>query len=123
MIIIVPLNGEPIEHFEDYTDLFDYITMIENMKLIAKRPNVKHMDWSFTIYSPKRVLALYAYSRVSSEAMKEAAEENLPLIEICIGDYKKPQHIILTPNVDMDYLKKKWCIDYCTYHHLLVREV
>ena len=81
MITIVPLNGEPIEHFEDYNDLFDCITTIENMKLIAKRPSAKRIYWSFTIYPPKQVLVLYAYGKYPSEAMKEAAEENLPLIE------------------------------------------
>ncbi len=123
MIIIVPLNGEPIEHFKDYNELFECITTTENMKLVAKQPEPQRMNWSFTIYPPKRVSALYAHTPNPSEAMREAFEEKLPLIEISIGDYANPQHIVLTPNVDMDYLKKKWCIDWCTWHHLVVREV
>lgn len=122
MIVIVPLNGEPLENFEDYNELFDCITAIENMKLIAKPPNLRHRDWSFAIYAPKRVSALYAYSENPSKAMKEAVEENLPLVEICIGDSQKPQYIILTPNVDIEHLTKKWCVDWCTWHHLLVKE-
>ncbi len=122
MIVITPLNGEPIIHFEDYNDLFDCITTIENMKLLARHPDDRYRDWSFTIYPPEHVLALYAYSENPSESMKEAVDEKLPLVEICIGDSQNPQRIILTPNVDIDHLKKKWCIDYCTWHHLLVRE-
>lgn len=123
MIIILPLNGAPAEHFANYDELFECITTIENLKLVAKRPVFVHMNWSFTVYPPKRVAALYAHSKDPSEALREAFEENLPLIEICTGDYKQPLCITLTPNVDMDYLKRKWCIDYCTFHHLVVRKV
>lgn len=108
MIIIESLTGKPIVKFETYNEFFECLTSIENLKLIAENSNFKHMNWSFTVYAPN---------------LREAFEENLPLIEICTGDFKKPLHIVLTPNVDMDYLKKKWCIDYCTFHHLVVREV
>ena len=122
MIAILPLNGMPAEQFENYNELFDCLSTIENLKLLAKHPNFRQMNWSFTIYSPKRVAALHTNSKDSSVALREAFKENLPLIEICTGDYKNPLYIVVTPNVDMEYLKKKWCIDYCTFHHLLVRE-
>jgi hypothetical protein len=44
--------------------------------------------------------------------------ERLPLVEICFGDHTKRLYIAQTSNIDMDYLKKKWC----TYHNFLVRE-
>ncbi len=121
MIRIIPLDGNPIEHFEDYNELFECITSTETMKA-AKRLKPVHIDWNFTIHHPKRASALYIQSKNPSEAIKEAFEENLALIEICTGDYKKPLYIPLTPNVDMDYLKRKWCIDSCTFHHILVKE-
>lgn len=123
MIIIVPLDGKPIEYFENYDGLFECLTTIENLKLLAKRPNVRHMNWSFTVHPPLRAAALYAHSQDPCAAMEEAFGEGVPLIEICIGDYKKPLYIALTPNIDLDYLKKEWCVDYCTYHHLLVKEL
>ncbi len=121
MIILHPLDGTPIEHFKDYNELFDCIISAETMKA-AKRLNLHQMDWNFTIHHPKQLPALYVESKNPSEALKEALEETLPLIEICTGDYKKPLHIPLTPNVDMGYLKRKWCIDWCTYNHILVKE-
>jgi hypothetical protein len=123
MIVIVPLTGEPVEHFETYDDLFECLTTIESLKIIAKHCDVMHMDWSFTIHPPKRVSNLYDLSHDLSEALKEALAENLPFIAICAGDHKRPSYIVLTPNIDMSYLKRKWCIDWCTWHHLLVREV
>jgi hypothetical protein len=122
MIKIVPLDGTPSEYFESFDDFFKDVTTTENSKLLDEQPDCSQMNWSFTIYPPKRVAALYAHTKDPCAAMQEAFEDNLPLIEICNGDYKNPLYIVLTPNVDMDYLKKKWCVDWCTYHHILVRE-
>jgi hypothetical protein len=109
MIIIQPLNGTPAEAFESYDEVFNSLGMDDH--------------WSFTIYPPQRVAALYAHCKDPPEAMRESFEDNLPLIEICAGDYNMPLYIVRTPNVDMDYLKRKWCVDYCTWHHIVVREV
>jgi hypothetical protein len=123
MIIIHPLDGTPAEHFEDYNELFECILVNENLKRAAKHPDFKNMDWSFTVFPPIQAAALYALSQDPCPAITEAFEDNLPLIEIYTGDYQKPLYIVDTPNVDMDYLKKKWCVDWCTFHNLVVREV
>jgi hypothetical protein len=122
-MIIIPLDGKPAKHFEDYNELFDTLIAIENRKLDAKIPNLIPMSWSFTIHPPRQVAAFYAHLKDSCEGIKEAYEEGLPLIEFCNGAYRTPTYIALTPNVNLDYLKKKWCIDYCTWHHLVVRAV
>jgi hypothetical protein len=123
MIEIITLDRTPAGQFDDFNDLFDCIITIENLKLVAKPPNTKQMNWSFAIHPPKRAAALYTHGDSPSEAIEEAYEEQLPLIEICAGDYKHPLYIVLTPNVAIDYLRKKWCLDWCTWHHLVLREV
>jgi hypothetical protein len=122
MIQILSFNGTPAEQFEDYNELFECIIIIENLKLIAKCLDFSHLNWSFTVYSPKRVSSFRTAAKDAPDAVHEAYEENLPLIEICTGDFHNPLYIVVTPNVDMDFLKRQWCIDYCTFHHLLVRE-
>ncbi len=107
MIAILHLDGTPAELFENYDALLDCIIECEN----EKHSNDASMDWSFTTYPPGQVVALYAFSQKPCLAMQEAFEENLPLIEICTGDCKNPLYIVATPNVDMDFLKKKWCTD------------
>ena len=107
MIVILPLDGTPAEHFESYDALLECIMEIEHEKYSDDMP----MDWRFTIYPLTEVAALYALSQEPCAAIEEAFEEDLPLIEICTGDYKKPLYIAMTPNVDMDYLKRKWCTD------------
>lgn len=118
MIVILPLDGNPAEYFESYDALLECIMESENEKQSDDTP----MDWSFNVYPPKEVVALYALSQKPCVVIEEAFEEDLPLIEICTGDYERPLYIALTPNVDMNFLKKKWCVDYCTYHDLVVRE-
>jgi hypothetical protein len=97
MIVIVPLDGQSKEYFEDYNELFDYIIAIENEKLITSNANFKQMNRSFTIHPPKHVTAFYACLKNTCEAIKEANDENTALIEICIGDFNKPLYIALTP--------------------------
>lgn len=121
MIQIVPLDGTQPQHFKSFKELFEDITTTENLKLVDEHSDFTHMNWSFTVYPPKRVAILLAHTKDPSATLQEAFEDHLPLIEICTGDYKKPLYIVLTPNVDMDYLKRKWCIDWCTFHHLLVK--
>ena len=118
MITILPLDGTPAEHFKSYDALLECIMKIEHEKHFDDTP----MDWSFIVYLPEQVVPLYTLSQKPCEAIEEAFDENLPLIEICTGDYKKPLYMAMTPNIDMHYLKRKWCIDYCTYYNLVVKE-
>lgn len=97
MIQIVPLDGTPEKYFESFDEIFKDLTKTENSKLVGENPNFAQMNWSFTIYPPKGVATLYAHTKDPCEAMHEAFEDNLPLIEICAGDYKKPLYIVLTP--------------------------
>jgi len=122
MIVILDLNRTIVEQFDNFNELFDCLLIIENLKHSAMRSDFRKMNWSFKMYSPKQVVTLYANSKNPCATMQEAFEDNLSLIEICAGDYRIPLYIVLSRNIDIDYLKKKWCIDYCTYHHLLVRE-
>lgn len=122
MIEIIGLFGQQVYQFEDYNQLFDYLVEMENRKLITHYTDFKQMNWSFTIYSPKQVASLYAYSKNPVDAIREAFEDGLPLIEICNGSYQHPTYMVNTPNIDLGYLKKKWCLDYSRSHDLKLRD-
>lgn len=122
MIEVIGLTGQQIYQFEDYNQLFDYLVEMENRELLAHCSDFKQLNWSFTIYSPKQVASLYAYSKNLADAIREAFEDELSLIEICNGSYEHPIYIVDTPNVDMDYLKRKWCQHYCRSHDLKLRD-
>jgi hypothetical protein len=81
MLEIIPLDGTQNLQFEDYDKLFEYITETENMKLLSKQTEHQQIDWSFTIYPPKQVTALYTYSNNQDAAIREAFEEEVPLTD------------------------------------------
>lgn len=122
MIEILGLNALKTRYFKNYNEFFECLTLTENLKLIEKCPDFTQMNWSFTTYSPKRVVDLYAHSIDPAPAIIEAFESNSSLIEICKGDYKKPLYIVITPTIDLVTVKKKWCLDYCAAHYFLIRE-
>ena len=137
MIKILTLDNIPFEefgacHFEDYhhlfdhimeieNDLFGYITETENSKPVAYADR-EQKYWRFTVYSPHQVSILCTHNKDLPGPVKEAFEEQLSLIEICRGDYKNPEYIVRTPNVDMNYLKKQYCVDYCAFHNITIEE-
>jgi len=122
MIEIQASNGLQRKLYDGYGDLLDCLMKQENLKLLAKKPDFRSMNWSFVIHTPKRVAMLHAHQQNPSNIIREAFENSLPLIEVCTGDHENPVQIVLTPNVNLEYLKKKWCLDYCRFHHLIVRE-
>jgi len=141
MIEIFISDNAPLEepgacYFEDYHQLFEHITEIEGdlVGYITKAENSKPIAfadrdqeyWRFTVYPPQQVWSLYTHNKdlpeAARETVKEAFEAQLSLIEICRGDYTDPEYIVRTPNVDMNYLKKKWCIEYCAVHNIAIRE-
>lgn len=119
MIIILSMNHEVIGQFQSYDELFEHLAGTADTEFIAVNYNAKERDWRFTVHSSQRVAAVFSHLKDSCEATKESLEEFLPLIEICSGNYTKPIYIAQTPNVNLKYLKKKWCLDYCTFHCLL----
>jgi len=123
MILINPSTTDPIEYVKDYNELWENLTALENEKLLAEKPNFGQMNWSFTIHPPRRVAAFYRHIKDTCEAIQEAWEEELSLIVICTGDYRTSTYIALTGNTDLDYLKKKWCLDYCAWHEIELEEV
>ncbi len=122
MIEIQSLNGLQGKLYDGYSELFDCLMTRENLKLLEKNPDFNSLNWSFVIYPPKRVAMLHAHQQNPSQMTKEAFENGLSLVEVCTGDYENPVQIVLTPNINLEYLKKKWCLDYCRFHHLIVRE-
>jgi hypothetical protein len=119
----VKIVKEPtVELFEDYSDLFQHLVRLENLKMLAPNLDFATMNWSFTLYSPNQVALLLEHMKEYSLPVKEAHEQGLPLLEICTGHFAFPQYVVKTPMLNMDYLKKKWALDYCECHGIIVVE-
>jgi hypothetical protein len=99
-------------------ELFKVIMDKENSKLLDNHPDYGQTSWSFTIYPPHRVHALFLSTpnKNHSDALKEAFARSLPLIEICTGDIMNLVEIVADDRADVKRLKKQWCLDYCQAH-------
>ena len=88
---------------------------------------IERRGWSFVEYSPEMVVHLYHSWKKCfpnpkvNPGVKQAYEQGLSLLEICRDDYDNPHYIPVVPDLNIDALKKQWCLDYCYSHHLLPR--
>ena len=120
MIEVNTAPGQQNERFQNYDDLFDHIIEMENLKMLELEPDFRTMQWSFVAYAPHHVTALYMHLKGQDKAIKEASEKQLPLIEICTGDFTKPEYVVGTQTLNLGYLKKKWALAYCATHNMTI---
>lgn len=122
MLDIFNSEGQKMAQVPHYEGLFNCLATRENLRLVAKRPVIAKMAWSFVVYPPDRAASIYARSKAPCAALVEAYACKLPLIEICTGDYENPQYIAVTSQVDLVALKKSWCLAYCEAHQLEIHD-
>jgi hypothetical protein len=96
MIEIKTLTGTVVGNYKDYDELCDYIMEQENIKLLEPKPDLRNLQWSFTVCESRK------------------------MITICTGDFMKLRHVVLTPGVDLAALKAKWCRYFCRAHGLVI---
>lgn len=108
------------EYFQSYDELFDHIVDRENEKMLELEPDFDAIQWSFTAYSSHHVQALYTHLKGQHPSIKEALESQLPLIEICTGDFTNPEYVVGTESLKIRYLKKKWSLAYCAAYGMTV---
>jgi len=108
---------------ENYEDLFQYIREKENLKPLEGQPMFGH-SWSFTLFTPQQVSTIYLNMKQSqpTEIFKEAHLKELGLLEIYRGDPQKCMKVLVTPDVDIEALKKEWCLEYCNAHGYIITE-
>ena len=111
--------------FETYDQAFDFISGMDGeveegslFYLPLKTGN----NWSFVTYPPERVNRLSQFDPMTEPSLRQAYDEQLGLLELCSGDYANPRYIALTPDVDVQELKKQWLQKYCAAHGLAIEE-
>ena len=112
--------------FENYNKLFDFIgemdSEVQNGKTFESHVEFEGSSWSFVTYPPERVKQLYQFDPLAEPSLRQAYDEQLGLLELCSGDYENPRYIALTPDVDVQGLKKQWLQNYCAAHGLAIEE-
>ena len=124
MIGVFNTNTQEIKMFETVEQFFNYITTIENEKMLPGHKDFGKTQWSFQIMSVHYVRELYTHTKEDkrTQALCEAYEQELPLLEICHGDFTNPARFPLTPDTDLEDLKMDWCRAYCKVHQFYLIE-
>ncbi|MGV8948791.1 MAG: hypothetical protein ACOH2E_05440 [Candidatus Paracaedibacter sp.] len=81
MIEIITIDRTLVGYFENFNELFESITALEDVKSSSENLDVNQMNWRFVIHPPKEAINVYTYSKAPSEGLAEAYKENLPLVE------------------------------------------
>ena len=122
MLILTKKGDTGKNLFENYEELCKHITDEENSKLRKSHPESWQSCWSFQVLWPERVANLInTLKKTYDEKMLyEAWHRQLPLVEICEGDYEKVHQVIVEANVNIEALREDWCKDYCKAHGMVV---
>ena len=118
MIDIFNEDTGNMEAFKSYDDLLEHIKALENQKFVETG---EKQYWIFNVHSPESLAGPYwkaakAISILLTKEEQDAYENGLNLIEMFKGDNENPTQIILTPDIDIKEIQKKWCREYCSKH-------
>jgi hypothetical protein len=118
MIQLFQSDGNVIGLFEDFDELFHHINTIETTKFTGSSSCFDGDIWSFSLFTNKRLSYIFykTLEQSFSKIGKEAFDQGFDLIEISKGDYENPLQIPVTPDVNIEDLKKNWCYEYCDAH-------
>jgi hypothetical protein len=107
--------GSPVHNSDD---LFEFIKNMENAKLSEDHPEFGSFSWSFKVFNPRRTFELYHNIKEESltPAIRQAYEKQLDLLEMYKGDLHSPIQIPIISDIDVKYLQKIWCFEYCRAH-------
>ncbi len=108
---------------ENYDELFQYIIRLEKLKLLESH-EFGRPSWSFTFFPPQQVSDFYGKTKQSlrTKIAKEAYEKRSGFIVLHQGDPQNFIEILATSQMDIESIKKKWCLEYCKAHNYLVVE-
>ena len=109
MLVLFYTPKNHIHTFHHYEKLYKHLERLE-----ADKENSK---WTFARHSHDRVFGFYKYVCTRLMApLEKTGPEGLDILEIVRGDVKKPVLIPITPDLDVESLRKKWCQSYCKSH-------
>ena len=128
MLVLFKKDGTPIQSFANdkelyrplvhYRELCRHITYEENEKLFEDHPQFGQTMWSFLYISPQQVTDLVPTmkKKCDEKIFLEAHLQGLGVVEACEGNLDHIRQILVTPDVNVEALRKEWCKKYCKVH-------
>lgn len=112
MIKITTANGED-RLFDDYHQVCSYINSIER----RKKSGTGEKIWSFIRHRYETLRSLYyrpqSVENILTSKEKEAVEKEMGVVEIIKGNREHITQLLVTNRMDVEPLKRDWCMDYC----------
>ena len=115
VIEIFNSKGEKLGAFRNYKQLFWSIKKIEGLKLLKGKYQYGQSNWLFQ-YRPYEKLSMVYHHMIEKHPTpieRQAYERQLDMIDIYQGNYDSYTQLLVTPDLDVDRLKKNWCRAYC----------
>ena len=115
MLNVFDLSKRNIGVFDDYNALLGFITSLENEKLLEGHPSFGKGYWAFAEYSPEKLKHVCAWIKPGylTTVQLKALEQKLGVLEICRGDAAAVWEVPVTSELDVEGIRKKFCLDYC----------
>lgn len=95
--------------FKNYQSLLSYLDSYQRMK-IHNNPNHLIDDWFFACHSRHRITALCEFWRMQRKPLR------FDFFEVSYDKSKHPIILPMTPDLDIEKLRKGWCKKYCEFH-------
>jgi hypothetical protein len=112
MIRLTPTNGEE-KLFENYHQVCSYINSVERRKTLGSGEKI----WSFIRHRYETLRSLYyrppSVKNILTSKEKEAVEKEMGVVEIIKGNREHITQLLVTNRMDVEPLKRDWCMDYC----------
>ena len=109
MLVLFYPPKNHVHMFHHYGKLYKHLERLEADK--------EKSSWMFIRHAHSRVFNFYKYvCRKLMKAIDQEGREGVDILEIVRGEPKKPVFIPVTPDVDVESLRKKWCQSYCKSH-------
>jgi len=114
MINIINEFNENIMKFDSYTEVCTAFHNIENCKILEDVDGeIFKNSWGFFLHDKRTLKHLHDNLTWVPPLLKEAYDREIGLIELCKGDPFNLTQILITPEVDIEKIRKAWCLDYC----------
>ena len=116
-----------IGSFQTYNELVNYIHNSQIYNLVHVKDlidplieinHLKNISWRFVNYKHSELNIIYScmFSPPLKGIEKQAFDQELDLIEIFHGSLINPIQFAVTPDLDIESLKREWCQAYCEAH-------
>jgi hypothetical protein len=109
MITIINERNGHKEEFKNYQKLYNHIN---NHQWSRRYEQPHHLidDWFFACHSRHRIMAFYEFCTMQSKPLK------FDFLEMSYDKPNDPVILPITPNLDIEKLRKDWCQRYCAFH-------